>query len=133
MELIDLGRIVFALTAVLGMIGLAALGARKIGLQNGATALHRARRLSVVETLSLDQRRRAAILSCDGREHLIILDQANVTIVENGIPVREAADPFADAGAACSPRKLHVPPAVAKLLHRHPRDHTSALRAAGIL
>jgi flagellar protein FliO/FliZ len=133
MELIDIGRIIFALIAVLGMIGLAALAARRIGFQNGAAAIHRTRRLSIVETLGLDQRRRAAILSCDGREHLIIFDQPSVTVIENGIPLREEPELFAAADAAGAPRKLHVPSAVTSLFMRQPRDHTSALRAAGVL
>lgn len=140
MELIEFARILFALLAVVGMIGLAAVGARKLGLQNGAISLQRARRLSLVETLSLDPRRKAAIIACDGREHLVILDTARVTVVERGIPAREtaeAADPFtspfssvASIGAA---KKLHVPDTVAKLLHRAPQDRTMALRAAGII
>jgi len=136
MELIDFARIVFSLIAVLGMIGLAAFAAKKFGLQNGALAGNRARRLSLVESLPIDQRRRAAIISCDGREHLIILDQSRVTIVERGIPAREAAsedDPIIRLANKAAPRKLHVPAAVANFLHRTPRDETPALRAAGVL
>jgi hypothetical protein len=48
MELIDIGRIFFALIAVIGMIGLAAFAAKKLGLQNGAVALNRARRLILI-------------------------------------------------------------------------------------
>lgn len=136
MELIDIARIGFSLVAVLGMIGLAAFAAKKFGLQNGAIAGARARRLALVETLPLDQRRRAAIISCDGREHLVILDQGRVTLIESGIPARDAGnteDPlirFADSPAK---KKLHVPQSVVKFLQRAPHDETTALRAAGIL
>jgi flagellar protein FliO/FliZ len=136
MEVIDIARIFFALIAVLGMIGLAAIAAKRFGLQNGAAAFGRERRLALVETFAIDQRRRAAIIACDGREHLIILDQARVTVVERAIPAREtqeAADPIA-ARASVSPfRKLQVPAAVMNLIHRAPRDRTMALRAAGII
>ncbi len=136
MELIDIVRIFFALIAVIGMIGLAAIATKKFGLQNGAFAINRARRLALIETLPLDQRRRAAIISCDGREHLIILDQSQVTVVEKAIPAREieeAADPFNSIASQLPLKKLHVPETVAKLLHRAPRDRTMALRAAGII
>lgn len=136
MELLDIARIVFALMAVIGMIGLAAIAARKLGLHNGVMSLGRARRLAVVETLAIDQRRRAAIIACDGREHLIILDASRVTVIERAIPAREAAeeaDPIA-ARATVEPLKtLHVPEAVVRLLQRAPRDRTMALRTAGVL
>lgn len=136
MVLLDIARIVFALIAVIGMIGLAAVAVKKLGLQSGAISLQRARRLAIVETLSLDPRRRAAIIACDGREHLIILDAARVTVIERAIPAREAAesaDPFALVAATAPAKKLHVPETVTKLLRRAPRDRTMALRAAGII
>ena len=136
MVLLDIARIIFALIAVIGMIGLAAVAAKKLGLQSGAISLQRARRLALVETLSLDPRRRAAIIACDGREHLIILDAARVTVIERSIPVREAAesaDPFALAASPAPAKRLHVPETVTRLLRRAPRDRTMALRAAGII
>ena len=136
MDFIEFARIFFALIAVIGMIGLAAVAAKKLGLQNGVAALSRSRRLAVIETLQLDQRRKAAIIACDGREHLLILDQARVTVVEKGIPAREGADaidPLAARANVPPVKSLHVPPAVLNLIHRAPRDKTMALRAAGII
>ncbi|MFZ5618463.1 MAG: flagellar biosynthetic protein FliO [Pseudomonadota bacterium] len=136
MELIDIARIVFALIAVIGMIGLAAVAARKLGLQNGALSLARARRLSLVETLPIDQRRRAAIIACDGREHLIILDAARVTVIERGLPQRETAsgeEPVAVRAHATPSHALHVPAAVSRFLKRAGRDQIGAFRAAGAL
>jgi flagellar protein FliO/FliZ len=85
MPLLEIARIVFALAAVIGMIGLAALAAKKLGLA-GANGFQRTRRLQLVETLAFDQKRRAAILRCDGREHLILLDAASVTVIDRDIP-----------------------------------------------
>ncbi len=136
MELIDVARTIFSLVAVVGMIGLCAAAARKLGLQDGAAPMRRNRRLALVETLPLDQRRRAAIISCDGREHLVILDQGRVTVVEKAIPLRESAeaeDPIASRASAPPMKPLHVPPAVLKLIHRAPQDKTMALRAAGVI
>lgn len=136
MEFFDIARVLFALIAVVGMIGLCAIAARKLGLQDGALPMRQARRLALVETMALDQRRRAAIISCDGREHLIILDQSSVTIVESGIPAREAAagdDPIASRAAAAPVKSLHVPAGVMRLIQRAPQDKTMALRAAGVI
>jgi flagellar protein FliO/FliZ len=136
MELLDVARIAFALIAVLGMIGLAAIAAKKLGLQNGLPSRGRARRLAIVETLAIDPRRRAAIIACDGREHLVVLDQARVTVIERAIPARESAietDPIAARATAEPMRALHVPDVVVRLLQRAPRDRTMALRSAGVL
>ncbi len=135
MELIDVSRIVFALIAVIGMIGLAAIAAKKLGLANGSIALSRARRLALVETLSLDPKRRAAIIACDGREHLIILDQTRVTVIERAIPAREplpTADPL-EAVAVEPVRRIQISPPVVNLFSRAPFDQAGRLRAAGLL
>jgi flagellar protein FliO/FliZ len=135
MELIDIARIIFALIAVIGMIGLAAVAARKLGLGSGALSFVKARRLALIETLSLDQKRRAAIIACDGREHLVILDPARVTVVERGIPGRETApeaDPF-EAIAAAPARRMQLAPPVVSLFNRAPIDQAGKLRAAGLL
>jgi flagellar protein FliO/FliZ len=92
MPLLEIARIVFALAAVIGMIGLAALAAKKLGLA-GANGFQRTRRLQLVETLAFDQKRRAAILRCDGREHLIVLDAASVTVIDRDIPAAPTEAP----------------------------------------
>lgn len=136
MEILDFVRIFFALFAVIGMIGLAALAAKKFGLQNGALALGRTRRLAIVETLAIDQRRRLAIIACDGREHLILLDNGNATLIETGLPAREqadAVDPIAAFANASAGKPLQMSATVAKFMRRAPEDRTMALRAAGLI
>jgi flagellar protein FliO/FliZ len=98
MTLLEIARLVFSLLAVIGMIGLAALAARRLGLA-GANGFQRARRLQLVETLAFDQKRRAAILKCDGREHLIVLDGVSVTVIDRDIP---ASAPVAAESASVS-------------------------------
>lgn len=135
MDIIDIARIIFALIAVIGMIGLAAIAARRLGLTNGVLAAGRARRLALVETLSLDPKRRAAIIACDGREHLVILDPARVTVIERAIPGREAApaaDPL-EAVAVENVRRIPLAPPVVNLFSRAPLDQAGRLRAAGLL
>lgn len=136
MELIDIIRAFFALTAVVGMIGLLAIASKRLGLQNGVAPHGKQRRLSIVETMAIDQRRRAAIIACDGREHLIILDAARVTVIERGMPSRAPLENIAPVAAhipARPPKSLYVPPTVLKLIQRAPKDKTTALRAAGLI
>ena len=84
MTLFEIARIFFALLAVLGMIGALAIAAKRYGLAQKLQG-RAEKRLRLVETLALDQRRRAAIIACDGREHLVILDPSGVTVVETGV------------------------------------------------
>ena len=86
MDILDFSRIFFALIAVLGLIGLCALVARKAGLAQNALSLVKRRRLALVESLALDSRRRAVSIRCDGREHLVILGPTSETIVDKDIP-----------------------------------------------
>lgn len=82
----DIIRVIFGLIAVLGLIGLCALIARKAGLLTAANGLSRKRRLAISESLSLDARRRMVIVKCDDAEHLIILGNSGETIVQNNLP-----------------------------------------------
>jgi flagellar protein FliO/FliZ len=102
-ELIDISRMFFGLLAVLAMIGLCALAARKAGLVSNGFAPGK-RRLQLVETLAMDARRRLAIVRCDGKEHLILLGPATETLIDADIPARPLTDkplpqafPIADA------------------------------------
>jgi flagellar protein FliO/FliZ len=119
MTLLEIARLVFALAAVIGMIGLAALAAKRLGLA-GANGFQRARRLQLVETLAFDQKRRAAILRCDGREHLIVLDAGSVTVIDADIP---AAAPIDAAPAPVN--------AFLDRLAPRPMDGAVRLRAVG--
>jgi flagellar protein FliO/FliZ len=91
MEYAALARVAFALFTVLGMIALAAFVAKKAGLARSAAALAGRKRLALVESLALDARRRAVILRCDGRDHLVILGPSGETLLASG--AAETADP----------------------------------------
>ena len=86
MEVEKLINTFLALVFVLALMGILAIAAKKMGLNN--TGRNRAgKRLKVVETLSLDSKRRAMILQCDEKQHLVILSQNGETVVDNEIPV----------------------------------------------
>jgi flagellar protein FliO/FliZ len=77
---------VLALILVLGLIvGLAWL-VRRFGLAGPlATPMGRARRLQLVEVLTLDARRRLVLVRRDEVEHLLLLGANEAIVVERGI------------------------------------------------
>lgn len=83
----DILQAALALVIVLGLIGLCALAARRLGLggARGGARFGRERRLSVIETLALDPRRRLVLLRRDETEHLVILGPNGETVVERGV------------------------------------------------
>ncbi len=94
-------RILFGFVAVLGLIGISALAARKLGLASATGGMARKRRLAIVETLAIDARRRAVIIKCDDTEHLIVLSATGETVIErnlDGVPqddeLTETVNPF---------------------------------------
>ena len=86
MTLLDFVRAFFALIVVLSLIGIGAFAAQRFGIGPArAAAPRRKRRLALMDVLPLDQKRKAAILRCDGVDHLIILNASGVTVVERAI------------------------------------------------
>ncbi len=85
MLLAESARVIFALIAVLGFIGLAAILVRKAGLISASSGFVRKKRLALVETLAIDARRRVAIIRCDGAEHLIVLGANSETLIDKNL------------------------------------------------
>ena len=84
MNLADFARAVFALALTLGLMGLCAAALRRYGPDALArfAAPKRQRRLAIVETLVLDPSRRLVLVSCDGREQLLLLGEGR--LIEGG-------------------------------------------------
>ena len=93
MEFAGYLKFLFALVFVLGLIGLAAMAARRLGLGFPSAALKKTgnRRLSVVETTPLDGRRRLVLIRRDDTEHLIVLGPNSEVVVESGIKITDGA------------------------------------------
>lgn len=93
MELIgltDILKLVASLAFVMALMGGLALLVRKLGLAENARLSGPAKRLKVVEALPLDPRRRAVLLRCDDKEHLVILGPNGETVVKTDIkPVKD--------------------------------------------
>jgi flagellar protein FliO/FliZ len=75
MILADFARAIFALALTLGLLGLCAVALRRYGpeLLARVSVQKKQRRLAIVETLVLDPSRRLVLVSCDGRERLLLL------------------------------------------------------------
>ncbi len=82
---------ILALGIVLVLIVLAVWVLKLISNVSGNAARGRNRRLAVVDTLALDQKRQLLIVRRDDVEHLILTGGPHDVVVETGIPVPEAA------------------------------------------
>lgn len=79
-------RYLVSLLLVLGLIGLFAWLLRRFG-PPGRFRSPGQRRLSIVEILPLDARRRLILVRRDDTEHLVLLGQTEDLVVESGIAV----------------------------------------------
>ena len=80
-------RFVAALALVLGLIAAIAWGLKRVGLGQVAGRFSGAgpKRLQVVETLSLDAKRRLVLVRRDDTEHLLLTGGGVDILVESGI------------------------------------------------
>jgi len=82
----DYLQFLLALLFVLGLIALLAVALKKLGPQRYMPRTDR-RRLSVVEVLPVDARRRLVLLRRDDRDHLVLIGPNEDVVIESGIAV----------------------------------------------
>lgn len=82
-------RFLLAMIFVLSLMGGLWLILRKLGLSGPIVQTPGKRRLKIIETLSIDTRRRAVILQRDNIQHLVILGPTGETVIETNIPAPE--------------------------------------------
>ena len=87
MDVIDFARYFGALLLVLGLMGGAALAARKFGLGSFVKPVV-TRRLQIVETLGIAPRQRLLIVRRDNVEHLIMSGPDGTSVIESNIPAQ---------------------------------------------
>ena len=97
-------KFVFALIFVLGLIGGFALLAKKFGMGNrGPMRRNKGKRLSIIESMALDAKRRVVLVRRDDKEHLLLLGGATEMVIEGDINVDPARDKvIADSKDAAS-------------------------------
>jgi len=83
-ELPQLFRALAALTFVLILMGGLVLALKKLGLTGALPAQLGNKRLKLIEVLSLDGRRKVAIIQRDDVQHLILLGGNDETVIETG-------------------------------------------------
>jgi flagellar protein FliO/FliZ len=88
-------RFFAALIFVLALIGAAAFALRAFGFMTPGNRNKAERRMSIVETLTLDPRRRLMIVRRDNVEHLLLLGIQGETIVERAVKMPDiSTDPI---------------------------------------
>ena len=82
-----------ALVFVLGLIGGIALVAKRLGLGNrGPVKRGRGKRLSIIETIALDAKRRVVLIGRDDKEHLLLIGASSEQVIESDIPPDDRVD-----------------------------------------
>ena len=80
-------RFILALVFVIGLIGVLAYTARRLGFGFPAQSIkgRNDRRIGVVEVAPLDARRRLILVRRDDVEHLLVVSPTSETVIERGI------------------------------------------------
>lgn len=102
-------RFVLALVFVLALIGLLAWVARRYGFGGHASGRSsRTRRLEIVETKTVDGKRRLVLLRRDDVEHLVLTGPNSEILIEQGITgfVTTGAGAGSAAGPAAAPETV---------------------------
>ena len=95
----------FALLFVLGLIGGFALLAKKFGMGNrGPMRGGKGKRLSIIETMPLDAKRRVVLIRRDDTDHMLLLGGTTELVIENNIPI----DPEREEREQPSPEALSL-------------------------
>ena len=93
LETINYFKFVLALLFVLGLIGGFAIIAKRSGLGNrGPIVRGKSKRLSIIETMVLDPKRRVVLIQCDNSEHLLLLGTNNERVIGDGSGGKDLSD-----------------------------------------
>ncbi len=87
----DILKVCLALIFVLGLLFLISFLIRKYGHLMGlptAPNMGRNRRLQLVEILSIDPRNKLVLVRQDNKEHLLLVGQSAVEVVEKNLPAQ---------------------------------------------
>ena len=103
MEFGQILRFLVALVFVLGLIAALTIAAKRVGLSPRATRATPGgkKRLSIVEVMAVDAKRRLVLVRRDDREHLVLLGADRDLLVESNVVAPEEPElgPSADLGS----------------------------------
>ena len=86
LETINYLKFLLALLFVIGLIGGFAILAKRAGLGNrGPMVRGKSKRLSIIETMSLDPKRRIVLVRRDNCEHLLLIGTSSEQVIERDI------------------------------------------------
>ncbi len=106
MEFGTIFRFVIALVFVLGLIGVLAIVAKRAGLSPRATrpTPGTKKRLSIVEVMAVDAKRRLVLIRRDDREHLVLLGVDRDLVIESDVaaPPKPSYEQPSETGAEVS-------------------------------
>ena len=89
-------RFLFALIFVLALIALLSWLIKRFGFGGRYMPVRgQARRMRVMETVTVDAKRRVVLLRCDEREHLLLIGGASDVVIEAGRPAPPLPAPTA--------------------------------------
>jgi flagellar protein FliO/FliZ len=110
MDSMDYMQTILALIFVLALIGVLTVVARRFGFGYRRASSGGGRRLSIVEVMPVDAKRRLVLFRRDDHEHLVLLGATSELLIEG--PIAAAADDFAGTlKAATAPPETSVEPA----------------------
>lgn len=93
MELSEIFRFVASLVFIIGLIGLCAFAAKKLGLASGGiTSTGNQKRLAIVEVKVIDGKHRLVLMRRDNKEHLVLLGGEQDLLIESGIDAPEVPE-----------------------------------------
>ncbi len=84
-DLPQIVRLFAAMAFVIALMGGLSYILKKIGLPGTPNTPASKRRMRIVESLPLDARRRAVLLQCDDKQHLVILGSSSETVLKTDI------------------------------------------------
>lgn len=113
---LDYLNFLMALLFVLGLIAIMAWGLKRLGGRHFVGTPGQRRRLSLVEVLPIDARRRLVLVRRDDRDHLLLLGMTDDLVVESDIPVSEAIGSETDETLAGGPGNPTARPSFQALL-----------------
>jgi len=85
MEYTDYLKFLLAFVFVLALMGGLAFILKKLGLDRTGGLVGSKRRLKIIEVMNIDAKHKAALIQCDDKQHLMLLNANGDTIIESNI------------------------------------------------